>query len=453
MLSRKGLPITRKQIKRIALTIISVILIIIAVERTYNMNPEFHVDAQDASYYGIVEAKLTTSEKLEDFKYLYEVLEENYPFFEVNKRLHNVDWLGNRDKYKRIIRNTKNDAEFYAALDKILNDLNNGHVNVFDGRVYKMFYKSYYLYFANNSTNPYKYLSQYDVFSSPEVMYRYKFNGTQEELENVEVLGGDTKLETKILIPGKVAYMKFQKMGHYYTSKEDRKRIKEFLKEVEDYEKIILDIRGNTGGYDTYWEYIVSLLANKPLSYSYYSFFKDSHINTYKYGTFRITGLRSINLLDKETLSKIPDEVKNDFDYFKRYTISINPWSENINSEDYIDFKGKVYLLVDRNVFLSAERFAFFAKDSGFATLIGEPTGGDGPCEAIPFIYLPNSKFVIRFSRELGINSDGTINMEAKTTPHILVDPTPNEDFTKDACIQAAINDWINKDCNWYTSK
>ncbi len=37
------------------------------------------------------------------------------------------------------------------------------------------------------------------------------------------------------------------------------------------------------------------------------------------------------------------------------------------------------------------------------------------------------------------INADGTINMETKTIPHIEVDPTPNEDFTKDKCIQAVI--------------
>ncbi len=31
--------------------------------------------------------------------------------------------------------------------------------------------------------------------------------------------------------------------------------------------------------------------------------------------------------------------------------------------------------------------------------------------------------------------------MEAKTTPHIQVDPTPHEDFNKDPCIQAVIED------------
>ena len=59
-------------------------------------------------------------------------------------------------------------------------------------------------------------------------------------------------------------------------------------------------------------------------------------------------------------------------------------------------------------------------------------------------MFLPKSKFAIRYSRELGINQDGTINMETKTIPHILVDPTPNEDFNKDECIQAVIRDGGN---------
>ncbi len=71
-----------------------------------------------SSYYGFVEAKLETRLKIKDFEYLYNVLEENYPFFEVNKRQYGIDWLGNKRKYKRLIRNTKTDAEFYEAMEK-----------------------------------------------------------------------------------------------------------------------------------------------------------------------------------------------------------------------------------------------------------------------------------------------------------------------------------------------
>ena len=38
--------------------------------------------------------KLSTEEKVEDFEFLFDTLSSNYPYFEMNKRLYAVDWLG-----------------------------------------------------------------------------------------------------------------------------------------------------------------------------------------------------------------------------------------------------------------------------------------------------------------------------------------------------------------------
>src|SRR5690554_1682467 len=43
--------------------------------------------------------QLTMEEKIEDFEYLYNLFKENYPFFEVNKRLNGIDWLSNKEHY------------------------------------------------------------------------------------------------------------------------------------------------------------------------------------------------------------------------------------------------------------------------------------------------------------------------------------------------------------------
>ena len=39
-------------------------------------------------------------------------------------------------------------------------------------------------------------------------------------------------------------------------------------------------------------------------------------------------------------------------------------------------FKGQIWLLVGPQVYSSAESFAVFCKQTGFATLVGQPTGG-----------------------------------------------------------------------------
>ena len=85
----------------------------------------------------------------------------------------------------------------------------------------------------------------------------------------------DSVLENKILIKDKVACMKIKNMAEYDVLDEDYLKIKDFLKGVEDYEKLIVDIRGNRGGGDEYWKNVVELLIKEPISTKYYSFFKD----------------------------------------------------------------------------------------------------------------------------------------------------------------------------------
>lgn len=427
---------TRRQKRRLIIGICAIILVIFAIERAYNSREEFHVYAEDANNYGIVEAMLTSREKLKDFDYLYMVLEENYPFFKVNERLHGIDWLGNKRKYRRLIRNTKSDAEFYIAMKEILGDLNNSHVDILDGEEFNHMYKNYYLDFASQGSL--RELAWFDVFSSPFVMYRYQFEG---DLDSIE-LDKDAVLETKVLVEDELAYMKIDQMPSFDRLEEDFYKIKNFLKDVEDYDKLIIDIRGNKGEENLYWKNIVRLLADKPLSQTYHSFFKRGHME--RLDPFRVEYINTIKYLSDKTKEKIPEEIVEDFSFYKIQSISINPRSINHNPSDYIDFKGKIYLLVDDGVYSAAEAFASFAKETGFATLVGETTGGDRVFERTPVVFLPTSKFAIRYARELTINEDGSINMESRTRPHIEVDPTPYEDFNQDKCIQAVIEDGDN---------
>lgn len=170
----------------------------------------------------------------------------------------------------------------------------------------------------------------------------------------------------------------------------------------------------------------------------YYSLFKKNAISNLDF--YKISGIKSIEYLDKEILDKLPSYVKEEFKFFRPYVIRVNAG----NLWDEINFKGKIYLLVDKGTGSAADNFAAFAKDTGFATLVGEPTSGTRANAVIPMVSLPISGFVVNYSRDLVLNADGTINMETKTIPHILVDaPEYNEDFTKDKCIQAVIEDKI----------
>lgn len=273
-------------------------------------------------------------------------------------------------------------------------------------------------------------------FTDPIVLNRYKFDDyIKEEIE----LNEEYNLETKVLKEDELAYMKIKAMASSIISEQDYRKMKEFLKDIEGYDKLIIDIRGNRGGMDRYWENVVQLLIDEPLVATYYSFFKDG--DREKDDPFRVQGISAITDLNEKILGILPQEVKDDFNFYNNYSIRLNPWSISPDPSEQINFTGKIYLLVDSDVFSSAEKFASFAKDTGFATLVGEATGGDRVFEHIPVFSLPNTGFVIRYSRELSMNADGTINMETKTTPHIQVNSTPNEDYDKDECIQAVIKD------------
>ena len=75
-------------------------------------------------------SQLSTKQKLQDFEFLYQTLEENYPYFGVTKRQSNVDWLSRKSEYLERIRNTPNDSAYFMSLCSIVNELNCPHLNV-----------------------------------------------------------------------------------------------------------------------------------------------------------------------------------------------------------------------------------------------------------------------------------------------------------------------------------
>ena len=87
----------------------------------------------------------------------------------------------------------------------------------------------------------------------------------------------------------------------------------------------------------------------------------------------------------------------------------------------------------------SSEEFAVFAKNTGFATLVGEKTGGDGIGSDPSVCSLPNGGYVFRFTKEMGLVSDGSCNFERKTEPDIEASAKINENILEDQAIQAVL--------------
>lgn len=85
-------------------------------------------------------------------------------------------------------------------------------------------------------------------------------------------------------------------------------------------------------------------------------------------------------------------------------------------------FDGKIFLLTNEVVYSASEYLAVFCKQTGFATLVGTKTGGDGVGIEPIYIRLPNSGLLLSYSLTHGLNDDGSSNGLVGTEPDIELD-------------------------------
>lgn len=422
---------THREKRKIIVFVFLLIIIILGSIYMYNRRDELQADAKDASYYGIVEAKITTKEKLKDLDHIYEVLEDNYPFFAANERKGATYFLKNRRKHRRLIKNTKTDAEFLVAIEMILSQLNNPHTNILYRDDFTRRFK--YRYKDLERKDQLELFPYYEALTSQYSLYRYTFDGDIEDIELYE----KPNLELEKLEDG-IGYIRIKSMADFDLLEEDYIEIKNFLEGTKDFNKLIIDIRGNIGGQDTYWKNLVELLAKEPLEAKYYSLFKDGH--RYDRDPYKVEDATVITNLDSSISNRLADGIKEEYDYYKEYPIRIEPLEagEGLGG---LNFKGDIYLLVDGDVFAQGENFASFSKDTGFAKLVGERTGGNRIFEKVPIFDLKSTRFTVSYSRELGINEDGSINMVTGTEPDTKVEKNEDGSLSKKELIKAVIKD------------
>ena len=364
--------------------------------------------------------ELSKNERIADFNYLFEELEKSYPYFHINERVNGVDWLGSKKEYLEKIEATENDKEFFIALTYILNELNNDHTDTYPTIIYDYFHQAYqgavsqdssympYLEELNKTDSSkckYWELIHADILSEKQMKNEVSKDIEMEEFTKQNVLVSfEDSLSTAIMTIGSFSYDLIN---------EDKNKLKSFIETAFDYDNIIIDIQGNSGGDTDYWmNNIVPYLIEEEISFPLnYAFKNSDRIKYFKPSYFTET----IDLIDFN-FPKLPEEIKTK-DYLLRQTeIIISP-----NPEGRL-YKGNIFLLVDKEVYSSAETLAYFCKSTGFATIVGQKTSGDGVGTDPLLLTLPNSGIVIRFTGELGLNPDGSANEEAKTIPDLKIE-------------------------------
>lgn len=186
-----------------------------------------------------------------------------------------------------------------------------------------------------------------------------------------------------------------------------------FYHQIEDYEYLIIDIRGNPGGNYASWinAIVKPLIKNQKIFELYLAYRTDEYSDAFR----ESMGITS--QVSKGSFSYLPPEAYSDEFEIYDYQHTIAPTHE-------VNFDGEIIVLIDNFVYSAAEAFALFCKQTGFATIYGTTSGGDGIMEFPTYYALPNSKLVICISSALGLDHTGHASEEVRTQPDFYYEST-----------------------------
>lgn len=374
---------------------------------------------------------LSKEQMLSDYNNMWTALGESYPFWGVRSRSnpgnpHYYDEV--IDDYRKQIQDMEleDDEAMWKFIEIIANSLydvcgTTGHAGILNPHYFRDF----------RSANE-KYLSEtpalqpwVDLGRKPEVNAFYEYYDylltllpdrppvAEAEAEAV----AEPNLVTEILSQqDKVAYIKVDSFEDAMME-QDLPVIRGFLNEVSDYSHLIIDIRNNSGGNTVYWEEaFVRPNITAPAAYRTLRMMEDNDLTRRFYGPmYQDSSVSVEDIKNDPELINLPEEDMGGMAFAREISDTLEPESaEKL-------FKGKIWVLIGPNVFSSSEAFAVFCKESGFATLVGQTTGGSDSGGPI-WYELPESHLLVAFDVEYCLNSDGSCNMELGTTPDIETD-------------------------------
>ena len=295
----------------------------------------------------------TSQQKQEDFLFIYNLLEKEYPFFGVLERKHDVEWLAKKSTYLERIKATKNDTQFYNELKKIINNLRDGHTSIVSP-VYYYYLKDLIKRLELDSD---EYNNEFLVKSvvNANKDYEYwskKLGYTAKSLEK----NGSNNISKKSLYydeyhNGNTIYLRIKS---FTMSDEECQQLYDYIVDNKDCSNIIIDIRGNRGGNSGQWlNNIVLPLNEKTQEYCKYYALRGGELGE-KYASMYGSENR-VDIFDIPKLPNYPSDLTTDFQFLVKR-------EQTLHVKDPIGFNGDIYVLIDDRVYSAAEGFADFCK-------------------------------------------------------------------------------------------
>lgn len=351
-----------------------------------------------------------------DYALLWDTLERDYPYLPYLES-RGIDLTALRESYRAELETVTDSEAFAGLLQRLLRELGNfAHLNLLSPEMYQMY--------------------AYVMLLDPETAHLPE-NGAFEELLR------DERLAPRYQMPedpesyrqrGAAAQLPQVQVSYYpdcralcircpsfsqELAERDRDIVSLALEKYPETEHIIFDITGNTGGSDYYWMNNLVAPFGGSYPFTYRSFYRQGELFDRYYGA----SLDSAGPIPPG--EDVPDWVE-DLGLDACFTTRAElPFDGEYNGAP-VETKARRWLLVDQRVFSASDKFACFCKSSGWATVVGRRTAGDGLGTTPVLVLLPDSGLLLRLGLTAGENPGGGMNGEG-TGPDVLCvrDETP----------------------------
>ena len=262
------------------------------------------------------------------------------------------------------------------------------------------------------------------TFAHPQVLWFYGADDIDFDVEG-HGMNDPYNIEVEILVPGEVARIRI----HSFMNNQqlDDIIIYPFLQEIRDFEHLIIDVRGNGGGYIQHFNnLILSRLISEPLHTTGHEFFGSGELALQWVDFFleaggvlasagAVTHMRELSaqeLIAERGMMYVNADDLGMLDYAVVWYATIYP------SDESIGFEGYVWLLVDGYSASASAVITQAALTTGFATVVGENTSGVMG-SMTSFVILPNTGIIFRIDIGYLTDSYGRSLEEYGIAPNI----------------------------------
>ena len=356
-----------------------------------------------------------TNKYVDDYEYVWNLLESNYPYYRCIEN-EGLDIEDVKERYSNEVIDVDNEESFAEVLSRMFDELGGlAHLSVVDNNTYIGYWS---VLNSGGFGNERIDTAFRERLTSKKLAPRYSLKNSNELDVNKEDMY--PQVEIQYIEDINTLLLKIPSFSQDLIDRDKDVLVKAFA-DYPKTENVIFDISGNSGGSDKYW--IENLVEPFGGSYEQKSilYFKESDLTEEYLGNDMLSDIASLENVPKCVLEL-------NLDKYMDNSLSVSGETKiKSNCKDI-----KKWVLISGKTYSSADSFVQFCKDTNWACLVGDSTGGAGGGITPVLELLPNSGLLVRFSIDVVVDDD-KLNVIEGTSPNI---QCIKNEMTLEKCIE-----------------